>query len=393
MKRVESRERLVRCLGLRVLVMLVLLSPIDTARGQVSALVQSTREYARAIAAVQDDLEKGRPSVALEKLAATNEALRSFEYAYLRARAQAADPDGKSPDLMRVIAAPDVAARYGVFDAVNQQLVYICRDGKLRVFALDNAASDPQVVDYQQGGSIWSGAFSRDGSTFATGHENGEVVVWDAATWKQRHVIPLGKRQPVREIAVAPDGSALVAEGPADMELWSLGGDKPAKVAAVGERYNFGEGLAFSPQGNLLATGGMFDIHLHNVQTGELVRSIHHASYTMGLQFSPDGHRIASAPRGNVNKVLAVFDVAQGNQLSDAGPFECYVHGLAFSSDGKRVVGTACDKIPAIQFYDAATGELVFVLSRSEPGVMATFSPDGRMFGWSESSGYRLISL
>jgi WD40 repeat protein len=274
---------------------------------------------------------------------------------------------------------------------VDRQLAFICRDGSVRVHDLNAAEAEPKTVSREGGSAIWSGAFSHDGTTFVAGHENGDVVVWDAKTWKVRHTVSLGEKWPVREVAIAPDGSAFVAEGKEALELWSLADAKPKKVATVGERYNFGEGLAFSPQGDTIATGGMFDIVLHSAKSGELTRTLRHASYTMGLEFSPDGKRIASAPRANVNKFLSVFDIAGGKPLFTAGPFSEYVAGLAFTPDGKRVAATGPQK--DVRLFDAATGEIVLTLKRPDHTAKPAFSRDGRLLGWSEPGGYRFIDL
>jgi WD40 repeat protein len=256
---------------------------------------------------------------------------------------------------------------------------------------LNAPEAPPKVLPNAEAGAIWSGVFSRDGKTFAAGHENGNVVVWDVKTWKVRHTVPLGEKWPVRELVLAPDGSAFVAESKPELQLWSLAGEQPKKIAGVGERYNFGEGLAFSPQGDLLATGGMFDILLHDAKAGTQTKAMRHASYTMGLEFSPDGKRIASAPRGNVNKFLAVFDIEQGKLLFNAGPFADYVAGLAFTPDGKRIAATGCEKV--LRIFDAATGEIVLPLKRPECGAKPGITRDGRLLGWSEPAGYHYIDL
>jgi WD40 repeat protein len=261
----------------------------------------------------------------------------------------------------------------------------------LRIHDLNAPVAAPKVVSHSKGGAIWSGVFSHDGKTFLSGHENGDVVVWDAKTWKARQTVTLGAKWPVRELAVAPDGSAFVAESQAELELWSLAGDRPKKVAGVGPRYNFGEGLAFSPRGDLLASGGMFDIVLYDARTGKKTKSMRHASYTMGLEFSPDGKRIASAPRGNVNKFLSVFDVAEGKPLFNAGPFGNYVAGLAFTPDGKRVAATGPQK--DVRLFDAVTGAVVLTLKRPDHTARPAVSRDGRLLGWSERAGYRFIDL
>lgn len=355
-------------------------------------VANAAEDYAEVISSVQADLDAGRIAEARQKLEATDKSLRGFEYEYLVARAAAAPANEPAPDLLQTIEAPKAQTRYGVMNEANRQLAFICRDGSVRVHDLGNPKAPEKVITHEGSVAIWSGAFSLDGKTFVTGYENGEVMVWDAKTWERRTTASLGKK-PVRELAVAPDGSAFVAEGESALELWSLTDVEPKKVADVGERYNFGEGLTFSPKGDVVATGGMFDILLFNARTGKQLHSINHASYTMGLAFSPDGARIASSPRGNVNKFLAVFHVADGKMQFNAGPFPCYVHGGVFTADGKRIVSTACDKVPSLQLFDAATGQVVFSLARTTTGSKPAVSRDGLLLGWSEPRGFQFIDL
>jgi WD40 repeat protein len=370
---------------------LLVLGSVASGVAQQAKPEKSISEYARAIAGAQADLDAGRVVKARQGLEATDKSQRNFEYDYLLARAQAATgKKGAAPDLVRTVAVPKVETRYGVLNEVDRQLVFICRDGGMRVHDLKTPGA-AKTVSAGRGGAIWSGVFSWDGKTFVAGHESGEVVVWDAKTWKVRHTVPLGEKWPVRELAVAPDGSAFVAEAKGELELWSLGGDKPKKVAGVGPRYNFGEGLAFSPKGDLVATGGMFDIILYNARTGEKTKTMRHASYTMGLEFSPDGKRIASAPRGNVNRFLAVFDITGGKPVFNAGPLAHYVAGLAFTPNGKRVAATGPQK--DVRLFDTTTGVVVLTLKRPDHTSKPAISRDGQLLGWSERGGYRFIDL
>ena len=137
----------------------------------------------------------------------------------------------------------------------------------------------------------------------------------------------------------------------------------------------------------------MFHIDLYNARTGEKSQTMRHASYTMGLAFSPDGSKIASAPRGNINKLLAVFDIAKATMLFHAGPFACYVHGGVFTPDGQRIISTACKKVPSLQMFDATTGEVVFALTRAATGKKPALSRDGRLLGWSVRGGFQFLDL
>ncbi len=348
--------------------------------------------YVHSLAQVQAALKAGNAAEAAQLLEATEAQHRSFEYHYLQARVQAAGANPAAPNLIHKLARPQgVEARYGVLNPVNRQLVFICRDGSLRIYDLTAPQNEPKQVEHSAKAAIWTGVFSHDGKTFFSGHQNGDVLVWDAATWELRRTVPIDADWPVRELDVAPDGSAFVAEGKQELQLWSLAEDEPKRIATVGPRYNFGEGLAFSPQGDLLATGGMFDILLYSAKTGEALGAMSHASYTMGLEFSPDGKRIASAPRGNVNKFLGVFDIAGKNALFNAGPFGHYVAGLAFTPDGKRIVATGCENL--LRLFDATTGQIVLTWDRPECGAIPGVTQDGRLVGWSEPAGYMYIDL
>jgi WD40 repeat protein len=370
---------------------LVLAASAACAAAQEAKPGKAVQDYARAIAQAQADLDAGRVAEGRQRLEATDKSLRNFEYHYLHARAQAADPQGAAPDLVRTIAMPKEQSRYEVLNESDRQVAFICRDGSVRVHDLTAPDAPPKVTSHPVKAPIWSGAFSHDGKTFAAGHANGEVMVWDAKTWTVRLSVKLGAQSPVRELAIAPDGTALVAEGKTALELWSLVGDRPKKVADVGDRYNFGEGLAFSPKGDLVATGGMFDVVLYDAKTGARAKTIRHASYTMGLAFSPDGKRVASAPRGNVNRFLSLFDVAEGKAVFDAGPFDNYVAGLAFTPDGQRVVATGPQN--DVRLFDATTGEIVLTLKRASRTVKPAVAHDGRLLGWSQADGYRFIDL
>ncbi len=317
--------------------------------------------------------------------------MRGFEYQYLVARASKAPASEPAPDLVQTVKRPDVDTRYGTLNPAKRQVAFICRDGGIRIHSLDDPASEKTAM-HESGGPIWAGVFSLDGGTFVAGYQNGDVVGWDTNSWERRFSVSLGMK-PVRELVVAPDGSAFVAEGESTMELWRLVDDAPKKIADVGERYNLGEGLAFSPRGDLIATGGMFDILVFDAKTGKETITMRHASYTMGLEFSPDGTRIASAPRANVNKFLAVFDVASGEMQFNVGPFPCYVHGGVFTSDGKRILSAHCEKVPMLQLFDSTTGDLVFSLPRAANGSKPSVSHDASILGWSESDGFHFIDL
>src|SRR6185436_6698384 len=125
--------------------------------------------------------------------------------------------------------------------------------------------------------SIWSAAFSPDGTTVAgglAGDEDGPglVFVWDAETGD--HVLTLGKvgtsYDHIRGLAYSPDGkllAGLAASG--GVHLWDLASGQ--EVKGWDTRTENGAGIAFSPDGLLLATSGADGAAVWRSASGELV--------------------------------------------------------------------------------------------------------------------------
>jgi WD40 repeat protein len=378
---------------LRVCAAILLIAALSSASPAAESPdhVPADAAYTRAMAQALQALDTGDIDAARKHLESTPAGQRGFEFDYLHARAAQSPDASPAPDLITTIANPEVETRYAILNEHTRELVFICRDGSLVIHDLTSLDAPPRTVKHPGGSAVWRGDFSGDGKTFFSGHENGDVLVWNTQNWETKQTVSLGAGWPVRELAASPDGLAFVGESQSALELWSLAGDEPVKVAVVGERYNFGEGLAFSPQGDRIATGGMFDVILLDAKTGQQQAALSHASYTMGLEFSPDGTHIASAPRGNVNRFLSVFNVEQQASLFDAGPFDNYVVGLAFTPDGRRIAAGGCEN--KLRIFDAHSGEVVLDLPRPNCTSEPAFTRDALLLGWSEPDGFHFIEL
>src|SRR5437868_3516254 len=95
-----AQSRRLPCLTSWPAVLLILAS---AACGFGQETKPDTAAYARAIAQAQEDLDAGKATEARQRLQATDKSLRSFEYEYILARAQAA-MNGAAPDLVRTVA-------------------------------------------------------------------------------------------------------------------------------------------------------------------------------------------------------------------------------------------------------------------------------------------------
>jgi eukaryotic-like serine/threonine-protein kinase len=199
----------------------------------------------------------------------------------------------------------------------------------------------PLTQPRQPGESISMGAWSLDGSRFATGSSDGSVRILNGATGE-------------------PITRSLRHSGP---------------VLA----------LVFSPDGKMLASAADDNsVRLWDGHTGAAWGApLPHSHAPLRIAFSRDSHRLASAAQDGT---VRVWSVPEGKLL--LGPLQhegtCWV--AAFSPDGRVLVSTSSDG--TARFWDSATGQPLRPPIRHESAVLwAAFSPDGQAIATSTDSG------
>jgi serine/threonine protein kinase len=168
-------------------------------------------------------------------------------------------------------------------------------------------------------------------------------------------------------------------------------------------------GVAFSPDGKLLATAGMDGtVKLWSTATRRQLLTLGgHTEAVQAVAFSPDGRWLASAGQ---DQSVKVWDAATGRELLTFAGHEGPVWSVAFSpleeaSPGKlgRWLASA-GQDQSVQVWDAATGKVRYTLHGHTKRVTAVaFSPDGRWLAsasgdqtvkiWDATSGRELFTL
>src|SRR5262249_27218943 len=156
------------------------------------------------------------------------------------------------------------------------------------------------------------------------------VRVWDAAMGKPLAVFPqLGGR-----VVVSPDGKLLATNQPGGARVWNLTGTGPGEEVRLALLHSFSGhggpvlGLAFSPDGGLLATASADS----TLRTWDLVTGQEQATYrghegrVAALAFHPDGHALATG--GEQPGDARVWDLTR--------PVE-YVKAVSFGRERKDV--------------------------------------------------------
>jgi WD40 repeat protein len=344
-----------------------------------------------------------------------------FRYA---ATSVAYSPDGK------LLAAGGSDNHIRLFEAATGKEIRRLTGHLARTFnpPADKRGAFDLLVSSVGEGNVTSIAFSPDGKTLASGGWDDTVRVWEVATGKQLHKLDAHQAM-VARVVFSPDGKVLASRGGLDglLRLWNPAtGAELHKIEGLSKvnpwRFYREAALAFSVDGKEVAASTRKGIVCYDVASGKETRQLEGYRDCMYLAYSPDGKLLASGGLDDAPKEqysLRIWDAATGKEvrrfeLPKNEPPTCFafspdtaklaaviaetdsfifdvqsgkvIHRLpqywayriAYAPDGKTV---ASIKGPTIRLWDAATGNERFLeFAGHEGGVYAVaLSPDGKL--------------
>ena len=167
--------------------------------------------------------------------------------------------------------------------------------------------------------TVFSVAFSPDGTHIVSGSGDGTIRVWDARSGDDVAGPFKGHKGAVTSVAFSPDGTCIVSgSGDRTIRVWDArSGD------VVADPFEGHKGavtsIAFSPDGTRIVSSSVDDtIRVWDARSGDVVAGPFegHKSHVMSAAFSSDGTRIVSGS----NHTIRVWDARSGDVV--AGPFE-----------------------------------------------------------------------
>lgn len=226
-------------------------------------------------------------------------------------------------------------------------------DTPARIFDARSGAARVTLPGTEAG--ITAAAFSPDAALLATAVIEGQVQLWDAKTGTLKKKLD-GHDKKVIRLTFSRDGKKLAsASWDGTARIWQVGGDAPPLVLKGSEGWV--TAALFSPDDRTLAIAANEEVRVFDASSGaELHKLTGHEQQINGLAFSPDGKLIATA---SLDTTVRTFRADTGAPLKTFAGHTEGALDVAFSAEGDLLF-SAGDS--TVRVWDVALATLVDTL-------------------------------
>jgi WD40 repeat protein len=200
-------------------------------------------------------------------------------------------------------------------------------DGFVRLWDLETGELHVADIDLPDDHAPDKMVFSPDGKQLAVGFNAPSVIIYTVDTGHEAH--QFDTVESVRDVAISPDGRQLAAVTTTELPqpdfidplaepiittgqlwIWDIDSGEGGSVAEIEAPVI--TGVAYSPDGSLMAVGGQFEaggIALLDAETHDIVGYLGDSNQAaQRLQFSADGATILSIGADNIVRMWALSD-------------------------------------------------------------------------------------
>lgn len=269
----------------------------------------------------------------------------------------------------------------------GRHLAHISSTG-LRLWNVESGSAAQQLENGQDLAAL---AYSPDGLWLAGGSGDAKLRLWNTKTGKQQGTLQ-GQDLPITAVAFAPDSKTLASSGKSgtDVWLWNISTVEPTLILPDAVAGSGVEALAFSPDGKVLAVGGVDWLATGGsdgrVCLWEIDKKGGPIATTEGgvtrLAFHPNGRWLAGA---TLNHTIRIWDIPSAKLHVEINDFEDMADALAFSGDGKWLASGGGDH--GLRLWNTATFTLEGSLELDSQIKALGFSPDGRYLYTGNANG------
>jgi WD40 repeat protein len=226
-------------------------------------------------------------------------------------------------------------------------------DGSIRVWDVASVPAQGRTIQESRADWTLAVAFSPIENFLATGHELGNLLIWDLEFDTSTSLDPRvysGVVGSVRTLAYSPNGKLLAAgnEFPGRaIEFWD-----PAKQKVVSRFHGHKMAIysvAFSHDGKSLASASLDDtVRVWTLKSGRTRLVLRHDDSVYAVACSRDG-MLAS---GGQDGAVRLWNLDDGKQIRTISAHNGDVRAVAFSADGKLLASAGKDN--AVRLWQVA---------------------------------------
>jgi uncharacterized protein DUF1553/uncharacterized protein DUF1549/WD40 domain-containing protein/cytochrome c len=183
----------------------------------------------------------------------------------------------------------------------------------------------------------------------------------------------------VQALAFSPDGEWLASGGLGKTIVWNAGWEITNQFVTA---------LAFAPTGSVLAVADGANIELYDTVAREKHASWRaHSDTIYDVEFSRDGQKLVTA---GADRLVKVWEVASQMELATLEGHSAQVLSVAFNTNATQVVSGGSDH--ALTVWDIATREKIITLGRHSAGITAVAWPDEGKVIFAVTDAGRILS-